>query len=495
MRGLGNETVGKKASYLLVESTVGMIAGYVLWLVLSTLTSPTAIGIASTVISLSIIFSQIIDLAVPTGSTRFLGKSFSDGNAEDTRVLVRGSLLILCSSIIVCSVLILVFKEWLTPSFGIDLTIILILLVGISVIVNLLRSILIASLKTESLPKIMVASSMIRIILAIILVLFGTGATGITTGYVIGFGSGIVLLSFTLVTSLKPVKKEPTMSLFDGCKSILVASIPSWIPRVLAVVGAHLGTVVVFGTYGADQAGSYFIAMAIFYAIDAIKNSLFSIAFPIVSAMDDKRKRLVWRIIKMSLVVSLPISSTAIVYSNETLGLIGPNYVQASIPLKIILLSIFPLTVILGVSTLVYSYGNYWQVFGIGIGLNVPRVLLYFMLVPLYGSVGAALSFTIGSIVGFIVSIIIAERIRMMIRWKELSLIFAIPTGIAFTFYYFHVTYIIGIPVILSLSILLMIASRILSKSEMQETLDALPDRIGKPLIKILNKLWREPNI
>ena len=68
--------MGKKATYLLVESTVGMVAGYVLWLVLSSLTTPTVIGIASTVISLSIIFSQIIDMAVPTGSTRFLGKSF-----------------------------------------------------------------------------------------------------------------------------------------------------------------------------------------------------------------------------------------------------------------------------------------------------------------------------------------------------------------------------------------------------------------------------------
>lgn len=493
--GLGSETVGKKASYLLVESTVGMIAGYVLWLVLSTLTSPTVIGIASTVISLSIIFSQIIDLAVPTGSTRFLGKTFSDDNAEETQVLVRGSFLIVCLSIIVCSVLILVFKQWLTPSFGIDLTIILILLIGISVIVNLLRSILIASLRTISLPKIMVASSLIRIVLAIVLVLLGTGATGITTGYVIGFGSAIVFLSFALVASLRPVKKEPTMSLFDGCKLILVASVPSWIPRVLAVVGAHLGTVVVFGTVGADQAGSYFIAMAIFYAIDAIKNSLFSVAFPMVSAMDDKRKRLVWRIIKMSLVVSLPISSTAIVYSNEALGLIGPNYVQASIPLQIILLSIFPLTLILGISTLIYSYGNYWQVFGIGLALNAPRVLLYFLLVPLYGSEGAALSFTVGSITGFIVSIIIAERIRMMIRWKELALIFAIPTGIAFTFDYFHIPYIVGIPLILSLSILIMIASRILSKSEVQETIDALPDRVGKPLIRILNKLWGEPNI
>lgn len=466
-----------------------MVAGYVLWLFLSSLTTPDVIGIASTIISLSIIFSQIIDLAVPTGSTRFLGKSFSEGNAEDTQILVKGSLLIVFSSIIVCSLLILVFKQWLTPAFGLDLTVILILLIGISVIVNLLRSILIASLKTKSLPKIMVISSIIRIVLAIILVLLGSSAAGITLGYLIGFASATILLSFTLVTSLMPRKKESTISLFQACKRILVASVPSWIPRVLAVVGAHLGTVVVFGTYGANQAGSYFIAMAIFYAIDAIKNSLFSVAFPILSAMDDQRKRLVWRVIKMSLVVSLPISFTAMAYSNEVLGLIGPNYVQASIPLKIILLSIFPLTLLMGISTLVYSYGNYWQVFAMGLGLNVPRVLLYFALVPLFGSTGAAIAFTTGSVIGFIVSIVIAKRIEMIILWKELALIFAIPASIAFTLGNFHVTYIIGIPIILTVSILLMLASRVLSRSEVRESLEILPDAIGKPLINILNKL------
>jgi len=335
----------------------------------------------------------------------------------------------------------------------------------------------------------MVISSIIRIVLAIVLVLLGTGAAGITAGYLIGFAAATILLSFTLVTSLMPAKKHSTITLFQGCKSILVASVPSWIPRVLAVVGAHLGTVVVFGTQGPNQAGAYFIAMAIFYAIDAIKNSLFSVAFPIVSAMDDQRKRFVWRIIKMSLVVTLPISFVAIVYSSEILGLIGPNYVQASMPLKIILLSALPLTILMGISTLVYSYGNYWQVFAMGIGLNVPRVLLYFALVPSYGSTGAALAFTTGSVIGFIVSIFVARRIKMTILWKELALLFGIPISIAFTVGYFHLTFIIGIPIILSLSVLLMIASKVLSRSEVRESLDILPDSIGKPLIKILNKL------
>lgn len=431
----------------------------------------------------------MVDLSVPTGSTRFLGKSFSERRTEDAKVLVKASLLIICSSILVCSAAILVFKQWISPAIGFDLIVILILLIGISAIASLLRSVRIASLETKSLPIIMIISSIFRIILAIILVLLGNGVVGITLGYLSGYASAVALLSFILVTNLIPVKKESTIHLYHACKSILVASVPSWIPKVMGVVGAHLGTVLVFGTSGASEAGSYFIAFAIFYAIDGIKTSLFSIAFPILSAMDDQRKRFVWRLIKMSLIVSLPISFSVMLYSNEVLGLIGPDYMQGSLPLKIILLSMLPLTFFVGISTLVYSYGSYWQVFSISLGSNMSRVLLYFILVPLYGSEGAAVAFTLGSAIGFIVSIIIAKRIGMLILWKDLVLIFIIPAGLAFTLDYFHVIYIIGIPVILVLSLIFLRMSGVLSKSDVRESLGILPDSIGKPLINILNKL------
>lgn len=480
--------VGRKATYLYIESIIGVVAGYLLWLFLSKLTTPDVIGVASTIISLNTIFSTIVDLAVPTGSTRFLGKSFLERRTEDAKVLVKASLLIICLSILVCSAAIVVFKQWISPAMGFDLTVILILLIGISAIASLLRSVRIASLETKSLPIIMIISSVFRIVLAIILVLLGKGAVGITIAYLSGYVSAVVLLSFILVTSLIPIKKESTIHLYRACKSILVASVPSWIPKVMGVVGAHLGTILVFGTSGPSEAGSYFIALAIFYAIDGIKTSLFSIAFPILSAMDDQRKRFVWRLIKMSLIVSLPISFSVMLYSNEVLGLIGSDYIRGSISLKIILLSMFPLTFLVGISTLVYSYGNYWQVFSISLGSNLSRILLYFLLVPLYGSEGAAISFTLGTVIGFVVSIIIAKRIKMLILWRQLGLIFIIPAGLAFTLGYFHVIYIIGIPVILVLSIIFLLTSRVLSKSDVRESLGILPDSIGKPLIKILNK-------
>ena len=272
-----------------------MVAGYVLWLFLSSLTTPNVIGIASTVVSLSVIFSQIVDIHVSVGSVRFLGKSFSEGNLEDVKLLVRACLVIVLLGILIGSVFITIFNEWLIPAIRIELIIILILLIGVTIIVNLLRAVLVSALKTRSLPIVTIISSAFRITLAVTLLHGGFDAVGITIGYLSGFAVALVLLSVKVLTILSGVKRQPTINLYIACKRILVASIPSWIPTVMSVVGSHLGTVVVFGANGPGQAASYFIAIAIFYAIDAIRNSLFSIGFPILSAMDDGRKKFVWR--------------------------------------------------------------------------------------------------------------------------------------------------------------------------------------------------------
>jgi O-antigen/teichoic acid export membrane protein len=487
--GIGSETMGKNATYLYVESIIAMVAGYVLWLFLSSLSSPDVIGIASTVVSLSVIFSQIVDIHVSVGGVRFLGKSFAEGNLEDVKLLVTACLIIVLLGILAGSVFITTFKQWLFPAIPIDLIIILILLIGVTIVVNLLRAVLVSALKTSFLPIITIISSAFRIVLAVTLLHVGFDALGITIGYLSGFCVALVLLSVKVFTNLSGVKMQATINLYLACKRILVASIPSWIPTVLLVVGSHLGTVVVFATAGAGQAASYFIATAIFYAIDAIRNSLFSVGFPILSAMDDGRKKFLWRIIKMSMVISLPVTFAVMPYTTEILGLIGPNYAQGSMSLKIILLSVFPLTFLYGISTLIYSYGNYRQVLAIGVGTNLPRVLLYFILVPIFGSPGAALSFTVGSIIGFAISIMAAKRIGMKIYWRELALLVGIPIGLTFPLTYLQVTPIIGIPIVLTLSPIMMFALRVISKSEVRQFLGILPEKIRTPLINILNRL------
>jgi O-antigen/teichoic acid export membrane protein len=61
---------------------------------------------------------------------------------------------------------------------------------------------------------------------------------------------------------------------------------------------AELGTIIIFGSLGADQAGSYFISYAIFSMVAAISYSIFTIAFPWLSSMNEGRTRLLWKLLK-----------------------------------------------------------------------------------------------------------------------------------------------------------------------------------------------------
>ena len=289
-------------------------------------------------------------------------------------------------------------------------------------------------------------SSIIRVALTVTLVLFGTGAIGITVGYLLGYVSAVIFIYLVLVKIMSSTAKDSVIRLSNTCKNIMTASIPSLIPKVIGILGINLGTVFVFGVQGAGQAGSFFIAFSIFYAIASIRESLFTVAFPVLNAMEDRRKTFVSKLTKMSLIISLPISSVLWLYSDEVMGLFGSYYTQSSLSLKIMLLSTLPSTFAAGVSSLVYSYGNYWKVLAVGMALNFSRIIFYFIFVPLYGDTGAAMSIAFGSLIGFGVSAIIAKSIGMLMFWRQQALLFAIPTVPALLLDYFDANPIIGVP-------------------------------------------------
>jgi Na+-driven multidrug efflux pump len=479
---------GKKVSYVYVDILIGMFVGYLLWLLLSRLTTPDVIGVASTVITVSTIFSTIADLGAYRGSTIFLGKSFSEGHIDEAKILIKASLLIITFGILVSGLVLVIFRELILPDVSIGLILISILMLAFTAIYYLMRSFIIASLQTHLLPLVTIISSSTKTVLTIILILIGTGAIGITVGYLSAYISASILFFFFLAKSLESRNEVSTLSLYHACKKILYAGIVSWLPRLMAVIGSRLGIVVLFGIEGANQAGLYFIAFSIYSVILAITDSLYSVLLPILSAMSDRRKRLVWQAMKLSLVVTVTMASVAIAYSDDIMMLFGTHYVDASMTLKILLLSVLPFTFNIAIGTLVYSYGNYWQVLSLGLASSVPRIIFYFVFVPMYGNNGAALSFTLGSIIAFVVSLVVAKKIGMLMFWKKLVPIVVIPAGISFATAYFMVSYILGIPIIIVFSLASFIALRILSKSDINYYLDILPTKIQKPLGKIVNK-------
>jgi O-antigen/teichoic acid export membrane protein len=487
------QTIGKGAAYIYVEQIVSMISGYVFWITMSKIITPEIIGISSSIVSFSAILTVITNFGIPRGIQRFLGRSFSEENYFEAKRYVNTSIVLISVGVLGSTVIIVAFQGWMYQYLRIDSNLLAILIVmsGSNTLFSLLYFVVISTLKTKVLPITMTVSSIVKIISAIMLLLAGWGALGLTFGYTIGFVVSSILLGIFLNRKilqnrkLESAEKSPVVSFSQTVKNIFSSSTANWIPALVTAIGSQIGTVIVYGVQGSEEAGLYFIALTLVIGITAISSALINISFSVLSSMRDGRKRFAWRVIRLSLVIVVPFSISLIFYSKDVIELLGQNYSGASFPLQILLPSLLPTAVASGITVLVYAYGHYKQVLAVGLATNVPRTILYFVLIQMYGNEGAALGYTIGAITGFAISIIVAKRINFQIFWKDLGLIMVIPAGIGFAMSYFGLNYIVGIVLTIALSYILFLKLQILTNSDIADMSGILPGAASKVVLRV----------
>jgi O-antigen/teichoic acid export membrane protein len=288
---------------------------------------------------------------------------------------------------------------------------------------------------------------------------------------------------------LKQASIKTMLRFMDSFKALLKASVASWIPLSIDTIGAQLGTIVVLGVQGPSQAGFYFIAFQISMGILSVIWALEGTIYPALSAMNEGRERFVWRTIKVCLIILLPISFAIIFYSKDITQLFGSNYSEGSPALQILLLSVLPTTIMNAVGILTYAYGNYRDVLLIGLATAIPRSLLYLVFVPSLGGVGAALSYTLGATVGFIVSFAISSRMGMAMHWRVTASMTVVPLMFALLLSSLKVNYVIGIILTIMFSYLLLLKLKVIERNDVRDYLAVLPNHIANPAIRIINKI------
>ena len=403
---------------------------------------------------------------------------------------------LLSIGIVASSVFLLILGEWILTSYDIDIVLVFfaILLVVSTCFTNFFRAATISSLKTKIIPIVGIISGLVKIALAIILVSIGMDVLGIIIGFTLFFILSSILLAINLRIILKSSGIKSEIKFKKAIRNTLSASVVTWIPDLVRRPGFYLGSIIVFGTIGASQAGIYFITFAVANALITAVPILLTYGLPLLSGMKDGRKKLAWRLTKMSLAFGLPIVSIIMFFPNNILQVFGNDYLEGSFALEILLLSILPVVVGRGVLTLAYAYGNYSHVLAIGLAMNIPRIVLYFILVPTYGISGAAFSFTIGSLIGFAVSFIIAKKIGLKIPVKDLIILFAIPSVLGFILSYFEIDFVLSIIVILLVSYISYLRTGIITRDDLNDSVTILPEKISTPTLKILNKLAKKLN-
>lgn len=445
-------------------------------------------------ISFATIFGSIAAIGIPGGVQRFLGKGFSRNDLQSVRHYIKNSLMWISIGVGASAVAILAVHSRIGAISQIDfpLIVVAVVYVAFTSFSTFLRSVVISSLKTAVLPAVMIGSTAVKLGLAIALVGIGLGPLGVT----LGFTSFAVISTAILALSILPMisgkagmHEEATLRL--SSKELLSSSVAGWIPSVVSTVGAHLGPIAVFGASGAADAGVYFMAFAIILSVSAIPQVLFSIAVPILSRMDDGRKRFMWQATKMSLLLALPLSSALMFYSQDIMGLFGVQYESGSMSLRILLASMTPIALITAVSSLAYVYGKYRQMLGIGMAFSIPRALLYPILLSVFGSIGAAVSYTIGSMVGLIVSLIIAKKIGMLMSWKDIAAITALPSLVGYAVSLTGINFILGILASMLASYASLAIVRSLTQDDIRYIISLLPHRLSNRIIVIMDIIDR----
>ncbi|MCE4600952.1 MAG: oligosaccharide flippase family protein [Desulfurococcales archaeon] len=438
--------VVKAGIWIYGQTIVNNVFGLLYWLAISRVAGSRILGLTSATIGLATLITSFINLGIPLGIQRFLGREWGRNDARGLNSYYwSGFIFVTLVTLAVAAALYgLGAAGFATANYTPVMFKMTALLVALSV--NFMTSSYLASvLRTDIQFLAVLVGNVLKLVVGVGLVLLGYGFIGAVIGYSTAL---IVILAIGLSYIIKSIGLPRSIK-YSLVKEIVKAGTASWIPNLIMMAGQWLGVIAVFGSAGAVSTGYYYIAFTLGNLILMIGFSVIGLLLPYLSSLRDGRKRTAWRAFRLSLIATSPLLFVLLLYPGVPLSLLGREYVAASDSLRLILLAGPAMMLYAVVNNLVYAYGMYGRVLKLGLSQNIPRLILYLLLVPLYGELGAAASFTLGAFVSLPVVHYIARRVGFMINYRDVVLNLALPGALALVAYVLHLGWVAGSLVVL----------------------------------------------
>jgi O-antigen/teichoic acid export membrane protein len=420
--------VARGGLFLFIGLVAGSILGYIYWFLVSFFGGAEIVGIASSVVSLSSLVAGITVFGLPTGVQRFLGRDFTHKRTESLNTYFWSSFIFIVTLCLLSAFALWVIAILNVPLIGFSKT--MLISAGFLVFLSfsgILSALLVSIIHTGSIAVSYIVASLAKLGSGVLLLYLGLGWFGAVMGILFSSLSMVVLMLFFALRELRRLGGIRIGFSFKALRESLRAGSVVWLPGVVALLGQQLGILTVFGIQGESEAGTYFIAYTIFGLVSMLPSSFMSILFPILSGLTDGGREAAWRVLKICLALACPPTAFLMLYSGFPLSLVGGNYIEAAPTLALLASSIIPLILISAVNSLVYAFGSYGKVLGMGLAVNVPQVMLYFLLVPLYGGFGAALSFLVGALTGLGAAIFVSRRVQFQVSKRKITVAVAVP--------------------------------------------------------------------
>lgn len=452
----------RSSLWLYVSGIAANFLGFIYWLVATRFVGASVIGDAAAVIGVVSIVTSIFSLGISSGITRMLGQAQGKGDRASMGVILSSAIaLSLALSGLAAVIVAAASALYPMPGFEVPFLVALIFAYGA---VPPLQAFYNSTLRTSVIALSSISASTLRVALGVLFLYLGWSFEGVMAAYVVSS----VTQNAVMLAYLKGAVGITKPSYAAASESVKVG-LPSYIPSLVSTAGSWLGVLGVYGFAGNLEAGTYYVAQVIAYIVYSLPLSLLGLMFPVLSGMEDGRKRATNRATLLTTAIVAPLAAAVIVYPKVPLSLLGEAYADSSLALQILLLAAFFATIPSGFNSLIYAYGKYRNVTLLGFAYNVPRILLYPFLVALWGENGAAVSYVSGFVVATLAVAVMSRGIGYSVGWKQNAAAGAIPLAVALPFYFLPIPWIAGVLVILAASAFFYARLGLIKKSDLAE--------------------------
>lgn len=390
------------------------VGGWIYWLVVSKFVLTSEIGHATTIYSLVLLVNTIAQMGL---EYPLLKKSIAH------RQQIYGTIVLIELGITLASIPIILFASGSLYQESSEFTWIALGILLLSSMGFVSRFALLGLSKSKAILLFDLAGTILKFATALVLVSAGYGAMGILLSFLMqaavitfgtmivagrSFGSGLGSLAFT-----KEVFRDGLVNLPSKLSGILVISL----------------SVVMLASFGvqSSEVGIFYIAMMISIVIGSFASSLAFMSIPASSAVN---KDLSTGSLRIGLVFTAPIISALIVAPAFILSLIGTEYTQAAEILVILALGVLPSVILSNAASKFNNQNKPRQLLAIGTLRVGAFIIAFLVLVPQFGTLGAAYAILISFTSSALLSVAWSEKASLrFIGISILSIIVGVLAG------------------------------------------------------------------
>lgn len=470
-------SVGKNIWYTSISNILPSVFTYIFWFITARVTSPEAIGLASTISAFLIIVATVDVLDTSLGMKRYLGIAISAGNIDKFKQILVSTIVFVSMIVIVSAVLIASPSLRILEMAGIDRHYVWIVIAMIPAysFQYILSEALIAALQSSRLVISLLIGSLVRFPLLFgAIYLFNVPTMGTVIAYSSMFFVSTALYSIYLAKILRsPCRAIENFAV--NINLVLKAGLASWIPHMISVLGSQLGIIIVSGLEGSAEGGKFYLPMAIYTLMFFIVWGITRVSHPLIAGMDTKERQTSFLTysIKIAFILTIPIATPFLFFSSSFLNLMGTEFGSAGVTLSIFMISL-PMAIVTEiVYFFVYGRGDTKTVLYLGLTGNIPRIILYYLMVPIFGPAGGALAYLVGSVAQLVLSVIVANMHSLVMEYRNYLILTAIPTLIGLILWQIDVNPIVSAVIIFFGSMLAYVRLRLFTDTDLYNILYA----------------------